>query len=189
MSTFGALGRNVYGAILADPGWHFATWSKKGRGRSPKYRTMSVAEIAALPVVELAAPDCVLFLWATWPLMPAAFHVVEAWGFKYKTCAFTWLKADPDRCPVLPFMGNGYWTRANVEVCLLAVRGRPQRLHADVRQAIVAPRRAHSQKPDEIYGRIERLVAGPYCELFARTRRKNWAAWGDELPMKERADD
>jgi N6-adenosine-specific RNA methylase IME4 len=74
----------------------------------------------------------------------------------------------------------GYWTRANSEVCLLATRGHPKRLNADVRQGIIEPRREHSRKPDCVPGRIERLVAGPYLELFARTRREGWDSWGNQ---------
>jgi hypothetical protein len=81
-------------------------------------------------------------------------------------------------------MGQGYWTRANPETCWLATRGKPQRLHTDVRQLIVAPIREHSRKPDEIHDRIERLVAGPYLELYARRERPGWLTWGDELPFK-----
>ena len=77
-------------------------------------------------------------------------------------------------------MGLGYWTRANSEPCLLATRGKPKRLNADVRQGIIAPRREHSRKPDEVHGRIERLVAGPYLELFARAERPGWTVWGNE---------
>jgi N6-adenosine-specific RNA methylase IME4 len=77
-------------------------------------------------------------------------------------------------------MGSGYWTRANSEVCLLATRGNPKRLDAGVRQAIVEPRRQHSRKPDCVHDRIERLVAGPYLELFARQRRPNWDCWGNQ---------
>lgn len=75
----------------------------------------------------------------------------------------------------------GYWTRSNSEVCLLATRGKPKRSNADVRQAIIAPRREHSRKPDGIHERIERLVAGPYLELFARQRRPGWDCWGNEV--------
>jgi N6-adenosine-specific RNA methylase IME4 len=176
---FGELERGVYGAIAADPAWTFRTWSERGMGRSPKYQTMPSEEIAALPVAELAAPDCALFLWATWPTMPAAFRAIERWQFTYKTCAFAWLKADPHRCPIRPAIGLGYWTRANTEVCLLATRGTPKRLHADVGQVIIAPRREHSRKPEEAYERIERLVGG-YLELFARATRPGWTVWGDE---------
>jgi N6-adenosine-specific RNA methylase IME4 len=79
------------------------------------------------------------------------------------------------------YMGLGYWTRANTEVCLLATRGKPKRLNAGVRQAIIAPRREHSRKPDCVHERIERLVAGPYVELFARQRRQGWDVWGHQV--------
>jgi N6-adenosine-specific RNA methylase IME4 len=167
-----------YGAILADPPWNFRTWSAKGQGRAPSYPTMSIEEIAALPVGSLAASDCALFLWATWPMMPQALRVIERWGFAFKTCAFCWLKVNADGSP---FAGLGYWSRANTEPCLLATRGKPRRLHADVRQAVVAPRREHSRKPDGIHERIERLVGGPYLELFARETHPGWTAWGAEV--------
>lgn len=79
-----------------------------------------------------------------------------------------------------PQVGMGYWTRSNTEPCLLATRGKPKRLHADVRQGIIAPRREHSRKPDGIHDRIERLVGGPYAELFARQSRPGWDTWGNE---------
>jgi N6-adenosine-specific RNA methylase IME4 len=83
-------------------------------------------------------------------------------------------------------MGLGYWTRANTEPCLLATRGKPKRLNADVRQGIIEPRREHSRKPDCVHDRIERLVAGPYLELFARARRPGWDAWGNEVGKFDR---
>jgi N6-adenosine-specific RNA methylase IME4 len=180
-APFETLWAHHYGAILADPAWHFETWSDKGRDRSPDrhYRT--------LPVAALAAPDCVLFLWVTWPLLFETRRVIEAWGFTYKTCAFDWTKADASQIELFqddiddPAIGGGYWTRANTEPCLLATRGNPKRLNAHVRQAIVEPRREHSRKPDCVHERIERLVAGPYVELFARQRRANWDHWGDEV--------
>lgn len=196
-TPFTDLPRGHYGAILADPPWHFQTWAgtrwngeyrKDGTkimspSRAPDYQTMSIDEIAALPVRDLTSDDCVLFMWSVWPVMQKAFDVIEAWGFKYKTCAFSWMKADPYRLfadDKTPFAGLGYWTRANTEPCLLATRGKPKRLHADVRQGIIAARREHSRKPDEIHGRIERLVGGPYLELFARQRRPGWDAWGNQ---------
>lgn len=186
MSVFGDLPRNHFSTIYADPPWSFEFWSGKGKARSADnhYDTMRTADIASLPVTDLAAPDCALFMWACWPTMEDAFALIKAWGFEYKTCAFAWLKADPYRLfadDKTPFAGMGYWTRANSEVCLLATRGKPKRLNADVRQGIIAPRREHSRKPDEIYGRIERLVAGPYLEMFARTTRPGWTSWGNQV--------
>ena len=186
-----------YGAILVDPPWHFQSWAG-GRlngdpahrrvftpSRAPDYSTMREPELAALSLGELAAPDCVLFLWICWPILEQALRLVPAWGFAYKTCAFAWVKANTQQIDLLrddadPFAGLGYWTRANSEVCLLATRGKPKRLNADVRQGIIAPRREHSRKPDGIHERIERLVAGPYLELFARQRRPGWECWGNE---------
>jgi len=147
---------------------------------------MTIEDIAALPVKQIATTDCSLFLWATWPMFLEALAVIEAWGFKYKTAAFVWTKAHAGqvemfRDDIETVMGMGYWTRANSEPCLLATRGRPKRLAADVRQGIIAPRREHSRKPEGIHARIERLVAGPYVELFARERRPGWDAWGNEV--------
>ena len=178
-----------YRAILADPPWGFKVWSgpeKKvaSSGIVAPYRTMEMSEIRAMPVADMASDDCSLFMWVVWPTLPEALGVIEAWGFKYKTCAFSWVKADPYRLWGLEedvYMGLGYWTRANSEVCLLATRGKPKRKHADVRQAILEPRREHSRKPDVVYERIERLVDGPYLELFARSTRPGWDAWGNEV--------
>jgi hypothetical protein len=91
------------------------------------------------------------------------------------------MKADPTAPITVPRMGMGFWTRANTEHCLLATRGHPKRLHADVRQGIIELPRQHSRKPDCIYERIERLVAGPYCELFARQARPGWDSFGDQV--------
>lgn len=191
---FDGLPRNHFKAILADPPWAYKTYSGDAipARASPNglatahYQTMSIKDICALPVAELTASDCCLFVWVTWPTLLDALALIEAWGFEYKTCAFSWIKADA-RQPeffnddLTPYMGLGYWTRANSEVCLLATRGKPKRLNADVRQAIVEPRREHSRKPDCVPVRIERLVEGPYLELFARTRREGWESWGLEV--------
>jgi N6-adenosine-specific RNA methylase IME4 len=124
-------------------------------------------------------------MWVTWPLLPQALTVVDQWGFDYKTCAFDWMKANNTQPSffeeeVPAQVGMGYWTRSNTEPCLLATRGKPKRINADVRQGIIAPRRQHSRKPDGVHARIERLVAGPYLELFARQRRPNWDVWGNQ---------
>lgn len=180
MSVFAGLPRGHYRAILADPPWRFETWSDKGRGRAAEqhYETAAMGDLAALPVREIAADASVLFLWATWPTIGRAFSLIEAWGWRYKTCAFCWMKTTATG---KPFAGLGYWTRANTEPCLLATRGHPRRVHADVRQGIIEPRREHSRKPDCVYERIERLVPGPYLELFARNTRPGWDSWGNEV--------
>jgi N6-adenosine-specific RNA methylase IME4 len=183
-----SLPQGRFGAILADPPWPYATYSAKGKGRSAEahYDTMSVEDICAIPVgARWALPDCVLFLWTTKPLLPRAFEVITAWGFEYKTNGFTWVKTiasagDPTLfgAPPLRFaFGLGHWTRSNPEQCLLATRGKPHRLNADVAELIPAPRREHSRKPDEIYERIERLVPGPYLELFSSAEAPHRAQW------------
>ena len=171
---------SLYGAIYADPPWHFKIRSPKGEGRSATqdYQCMSLDEICALPVQAIAAPDCALFIWITDPMLPTAFKVIEAWGFTYKTVGFTWAKTN-SKSPGY-FTGMGYWTRANPEQCILATRGSPRRKAKDVRQLIVAPRQGHSRKPDEVRSRIERLVDGPYLELFARQSTPGWSTWGDQ---------
>lgn len=173
--------RGTYGAILADPPWHFSVRSPRGEGRSARqhYDTMSLDRLKVLPVADWAIDDCVLFLWACDPLLPQALEVIEAWGFVYKTIGFSWVKQNR-KSPGL-FTGLGYWTRASGELCLLATRGHPKRKAKDVKRAILAPRREHSRKPDEVITSIERLVDGPYLELFARERHAGWDAWGNEI--------
>ncbi len=196
MTPFASLGDAKYGAILADPPWRFQVWSGtevvQARGSkstykpaSVHYQTMPADEIAALPVADLCAEDAVLFMWICWPTLLDALAIIKAWGFAYKTCGFDWMKANTKQIDMFrddadALMGMGYWTRANSEPCLLATRGKPKRLNADVRQGIIAPRREHSRKPDGIHDRIERLVTGPYIELFARQRRPGWDAWGNQ---------
>lgn len=190
-ARFAALPRGHFGAILTDVPSRFETWSDAGKGRSAErhYRTQSWEWLRALDVGALAAPDCVLFHWATWPTLPRALDLIAAWGFTYKTCAFDWTKANTSQIDMFRDdadgqVDQGYWTRSNTEPCLLAVRGEPRRLNADVRMAIIEPRREHSRKPDCVHDRIERLVAAPYLELFARRSRPGWTVWGDEVSTK-----
>jgi N6-adenosine-specific RNA methylase IME4 len=186
--------RGHFKAIYADPPWDFKTWTNAPNERGPQnhYSTMDMAQLSALPVGDLAAKDSVLFMWTCWPVLRGSLDVIEEWGFTYKTCGFCWVKADDRQSDWLSDsvsvqVGMGYWTRANSEVCLLATRGNPKRLAADVRQGIVEPRRQHSRKPDCVPGRIERLVDGPYLELFARTQRQGWTVWGNQTDKFEAA--
>lgn len=195
--SFDTLPRNHFAAIYADPPWYWKPWAEvaDGAGRATvaasratekHYDTMKLEDICALPVQTIAADNAVLMMWFTWPLLKSALEVIDAWGFTYKTCAFSWMKADVS---TLDMFGDpkdvdmllGFWTRANSEACLLATRGKPKRLKADVRQGIIEQRRAHSRKPNCVYGRIERLVAGPYLELFARATRPGWTSWGNQV--------
>ncbi|WP_315804061.1 MT-A70 family methyltransferase [Bradyrhizobium sp. SZCCHNS3002] len=176
------------GAIGCDPQWKFEAFSDAGDGRSANthYKTEGLDRIKDMPVAELAAKDCALFMWVVDWYLHGAIELMTHWGFEFKTVAFTWAKTNSDDVSD-PFddstwaFGQGYWTRANPEMCLLGTRGAPKRLYADVRQLIVAPVMEHSRKPDAWLERIERLVEGPYLELNARRRRPGWVAWGDEL--------
>lgn len=186
-----------FGVVLADPPWAFKSYAASKNPQSERdverhYPTIKLAQIKTVPVATLAAKTgCHLFLWATGPCLPQALEVMSAWGFKYSGVAFTWIKLkkshNQNQLRILPtvdsdfHVGLGFTTRKNAEFCLLGRRGNARRLARDVRELIIAPRREHSRKPDEVYGRIERYATGPYIELFARQRRPGWTSWGDEI--------
>lgn len=172
-----------YGVILADPPWHFRLWSpggsRTGRTAESHYPVMRLADLKALPVSTIAAPDCALFLWACMPLLPDALELIEAWGFTHKTTAFVWVKRTTTGTSW--HYGLGYWTRANAEIVLLATRGKPKRIEKGVAQLVIAPAGEHSAKPHEVRTRIERLMGDvPRIELFARSGAPGWDSWGLE---------
>lgn len=141
---------------------------------------MSVKDICGLKVEEIAAKDCVLFLWATFPQLPEALRVIKAWGFQYKTVAFVWLKQNKSGKGW--FFGLGFWTRGNAEICLLATKGKPHRNSNRVHQFLISPIRGHSQKPKEAREKIVELMGDlPRVELFARENAEGWDAWGNEV--------
>lgn len=180
-----------FGAILIDPPVPFETWSDKnawGGVAAAHYDLMTWSDLSRLgPLVEaVAAPDAALFVWICPPLIPETLRMIESWHWDYKTVAFTWVKSGSH--PTKLFLGMGYWTRANAEQVWLFTRGKPQRQNKDVPQAlhyespaVVAPRSQHSAKPEEVQNRIERLVPGPYLEIFARRYRPGWTTIGNEL--------
>ena len=175
-----------YGIIYADPPWAYRDKALAGgRGAVCKYPVMSKTDIEQLPVGSIASDDCCLFLWVTMPKLDEAFDLIKAWGFMYKTCAFTWVKRN--KIDTSWFMGMGRWTRANAELCLLATRGSPTRIDAGVRSVIDAPILRHSEKPAEVRDRIVQLMGDlPRIELFARgvseffSRTDGWDTWGNE---------
>lgn len=187
-----------FGVIYADPPWQFLTYSGASvpqRAEEQHYDTMSLEEIKALPVGDVAAKDCALFMWVIDSHFDQAFDLANHWGFQFKTRAFTWRKVKKSlvrdiaegKLPEVAIeaddathMGLGKWTRKETEFCLLFTRGKPKRLSGGVREIINAPRREHSRKPDETYGRIEELVGGPYLELFSRTTWPGWEVWGNQ---------
>jgi N6-adenosine-specific RNA methylase IME4 len=177
-SDFAQIPRGRYGAILCDYPAEFKTWSAKGTGRSAEqhYALMPAEDVRQLPVAELAAKDCALFFWFVKSNLPEALAIVDAWGFVYKTLAFTWVKHNPVT-GLFP-ISMGMWTRTGSEQCILATRGAPKRL--GVREVVLAPRREHSRKPEEIYPAVESLVSGPYLELFARQSRAGWDCRGNQ---------
>ncbi len=165
-----------YGAVLVDPPWSFSTWSQTRQTRAAvnHYDVMTLDDIKRLPVADLAAPDCALFMWATNPMLPQALEVMKAWSFEYKTVAFCWAKTTPRSKPSRQkwHMGMGYWTRANVELCLLGTRGKPLRGARNVRQLQIAPRRQHSRKPDASTSTVEACGKAPWpCTSLAYLER------------------
>lgn len=175
-----------YGVIYADPPWSFRNWSAKGTGRNAvsHYDCLDIKKLASLPIGDLANQDCALFLWAVDPLLDQAMDLIRAWGFKFKTVGFYWVKLNAKAKHEADFFtGLGYWTRANPEQCLLATRGKPMRQAKDVRRLIVESRREHSRKPECVRGRIERLVDGPYLELFGRETKNGWDCWGNQAGL------
>lgn len=186
---FRGLQKNAAGVILADPAWSFLTYSGESvpqRAEEQHYAVMSIEQLKALPVVDLAAKDCVLIMWVIGSHLDQAIELGRHWGFTYKTDLFTWVKIGRNDPKVRP-ISLGKWSRKQTEQALIFSRGKPKRLDAGIRQLfetdehiIYAPKREHSRKPDEQYDRIERLVGGPYVELFGRQSRTGWSVWGDQ---------
>lgn len=180
-----------YSIVYADPPWEYNVWSKKGKGRSAEshYPTQSINYLQSLNVPAICLDNCVLLMWATFPCLLDAFKLAEAWGFIYKTVAFTWIKRNK-HCNTL-FTGMGHYTRANAEIVLLFTKGKPlTRICKSVPQVLIAPRGRHSQKPIEIRERIVKLFGNlPRIELFARNTSGffeedefcGWDVFGNEV--------
>jgi N6-adenosine-specific RNA methylase IME4 len=179
-----ALPCGPFDLIYADPPLHFATWSARGDGRSPqrKYRCTTLAELTALPIVAVAASNSILAIWVYGPRLLDTLALISTWGFTYVSVGFTWIKTTA--AGVIHF-GTGYYTRKGSETLLLAKRGNGlKRCDRGVPEVILAPRRQHSQKPDQAAERLERLFGDVRrLELFARSRRPGWVSWGDELDI------
>ncbi len=170
-----------YNIIYADPPWQY---NDKGcNGNAEKhYSTMKLADICELPVKDLAAEDCVLFLWATYPMLENALKVIKSWGFRYKTLGFQWIKTNKRSGGY--FFGTGQWTRGNTEACLLAIKGKPHKFKQNngISQIIEAPVGRHSSKPLIVRDKITALLGElPRIELFAREQADGWDCWGDEV--------
>lgn len=172
-------GQKKYQVIYADPPWQYRNGSVQGAARN-HYQTMGDEDLYRLPIQELTAEDCILFLWCTFPKMPEALALIEAWGFTFKTTAFVWVKQNKSGDGY--FFGLGWWTRSNAEICLLAVKGKPKRKSAGISQLIISPVEEHSKKPDQTREKIVELVGDvPRLELFARQKAEGWDSWGNEV--------
>lgn len=168
-----------YNIIYADPPWRYERPGVQGSAEKI-YSSMSIDDICNLPVSELSDENSILFLWATFPKLPEALKVINAWGFTYKSVAFVWLKQN--KCGKGWFYGLGFWTRGNAEICLLATKGSPKRKSNKVHQFIISPLRNHSQKPAEARNKIIELAGDlSRIELFARQKTEGWDAWGNEV--------
>jgi N6-adenosine-specific RNA methylase IME4 len=165
-----------YKTIYADPPWPERGGGKIKRGADRHYELMTVKDIAALPVPDIADDNCHLYLWTTNNYLPDALKVIAAWGFSYKT-TITWEK---DR------IGLGQYFRGMTEHCLFGVKGNlPYKIIDGKRQqgktVIIAPKTKHSEKPEEMRKMIETVSYGPYIELFARKQTPGWTVWGNQI--------
>ena len=168
-----------YNIIYADPPWRYRQKSLSGAAEK-HYETLDTTDICSLNVEEFAEKDSVLFIWVTFPQLKEALKVIKAWGFKYKTVAFVWIKQNKSGKGW--FFGLGFWTRGNAEICLLATKGKPKRLSKRVHQLIISPLMEHSRKPNEAREKIVELVGElPRLELFAREKTDGWDVWGNEV--------
>jgi N6-adenosine-specific RNA methylase IME4 len=172
----------LYNIIYADPPWFQPPRnpSKKfGKGVQNHYPVMKDRDILSMPVPTIAAENCALLLWVTCPRLDLGVATVKAWGFRYCTVAFVWIKENPVSGGL--FSGVGHYTKSNAEFVLLGVKGSMPSADLTVKQPLIAARSVHSRKPIEIRQRIERLFGDvPRIELFARERFQGWDAWGND---------
>lgn len=166
--------------VYADPPWDYENDQCAAPTRGGiTYDTMTMAELHAMPVGDIAAENSVLFMWATWPKLREALDLMLSWRFTYRTCAFVWNKTWPNGDA---YMGLGHWTRSGTEFVLLGKRGHYTRVRNDIYQVVRAPVSKHSEKPAQVRDDIVRLCGDvPRVELFARQRVDGWVAWGNEV--------
>jgi len=177
---FGDMRPLSYDFIMADPNWRFENYSAKGEGKNPTqhYHCDTLDVIKVLPVGQLAAKDCCLWLWATNPMLPQAIEVLRAWGFTYATAGHWSKKTKHGK----QGFGTGYILRGAGEPFLIGTMGSPK-FASNVRSVIEGTLRENSRKPDVAYHWAERLCprALRRADLFSRQVRPNWEAWGDEI--------
>jgi N6-adenosine-specific RNA methylase IME4 len=174
--------RRRYTTVLADPPWRFQNRTGKmapEHQRLLRYPTMSLEDICGMPVSGVAAENAHLYLWVPNALLAEGLEVMRSWGFTYKS-NIVWYKVRKDGGP--DGRGVGFYFRNVTELVLFGVRGQMRTLAPGRRQTniVVAQKREHSRKPDEIYDIVEACSPGPYLELFARFCRDGWDQWGNE---------
>jgi len=173
-----------YQIIYADQPWNYTATANKipSRAKSGQpYEAMRMVDVYSLPIKDITDKNCVLFLWATAPLIPEAIYLMKCWGFNYKTIAFTWIKKNKKNNNTL-FWGMGSWTRSNPEFCLLATKGDPKAISHSIHSVIEHPLMEHSIKPDITRNKIVELCGDlPRIELFARQKTEGWDVWGNEV--------
>ena len=176
---FGNLRMFGYGVIHIDPAWSYQLYSEAGHKKSPHahYDCIPLDQMKAMPVGHLAAPDSVMVMWGVFPMMPQAIDLMEHYGFEFKTGG-AWAKQSPTGRKWA--FGTGYIFRGAAEFYIVGTIGNPRLRSKSVRNLIVAPRREHSRKPDQIFTDIEALWDGPYLDLFGRQQRPGWTVWGNE---------
>jgi N6-adenosine-specific RNA methylase IME4 len=171
-----------YSIIYTDPPWNYNNKNTGGSmisGSNAKYDTMTIKDLELLNVSKLARKDSFMFLWVTYPMLQEGLTLLKKWGFEYKTVAFTWVKKTKNN---KDHFGMGFWTRANPEICLLGVKGKPKVKSHSVRQLTYAQVEQHSKKPDVIREKIVELCGNlSKIELFAREEKNGWDSMGNEL--------
>lgn len=176
-----------YNVIYADPPWRYQDKGCSGSAES-HYNTMKIGDICNLPVKDIADENAVLFMWVTYPMLSEGLKLIEAWGFKYKTIGFQWIKTNKKNKSTF-FFGLGRWTRGNTECCLIATRGKIGRVSNSISQLIIEPIQHHSKKPDVVREKIVELVGDlPRIELFARNQSDGWDVWGNEVSDEDSND-
>ena len=178
-----------YKIIYADPPWHYGSKSAVNntsgseiKPLSDHYNTMSLAELKLLPIAEITDKDAACFMWVTDSHLDEAIEIFKAWGFKYKTIAFNWVKTTNkgNYCKnVAP------WTMKSSEICLLGTKGAMTKYKQvnNIESLVIAERTKHSRKPEEVRKRIELLFGDiPRLEMFARQASEGWDVFGNEAP-------
>lgn len=178
----------LYQIIYADPPWQYGDkLQHHGGSADSHYDTMPIEDICNLqvngkPVKDITDENCFLFLWGTWAFLSEALRVIDAWGFKYKTSGFVWIKTYQSGKDVF---GMGNYTRGNTEYVLLGVKGKPQRKSKFVSQIIKTTIKEHSKKPDIVRSKIVQLCGDlPRLEIFARTKIHGWDTFGNDEKLE-----